>query len=414
MKLAIVHPAFGAWGGAENLVRWWIPALRARGHEVAVLTGWAAAEGIAILREAGARVEILRAMHGRQWQRLQLRGLFPRRLSMADHVVRLDRPAMARGARALARRLRAFDAVLVHNFPAPWWVDLARFVDARVPPVVWYCGEPSRDLYPGLFEGAGFSYTPSGDPLQEHDRGVGRRVDAIVCNSGYVRDRVAAIYERDDVGVLYPGIPTALVEKALAPVPAAGGLARGPGGVLDVLCVTRLVPAKNVDCLIEAVRRVPGVRLHVVGGGPEAARLRAMAGERVRFAGEVDDARLMGYYRAADVFAYLPVGEPFGLTLLEAGAAGLPSIASAHGGPAEIVLHGETGWLVAPASPEAVADVLARVLHENAAHGGAADPLSPLARMGNAARRRVVERFTMPRMVERLERLLQEARRMPG
>lgn len=395
MKIALVHPAFGSWGGAENVALWLARGLIARGHAVTVFSGAFSDRAQALFCEAGVRIQVLRHMHGRPWDRLQLALPRARVLPLADHVVRLDRRAMRRGARAVAAALRDFDVVNVHNFPAHWWTHEARqAAGGRFPRVVWYCHEPGRTLYPGLFDGPDFTFEPDGSELQAYDREASGMADVILANSAYGRARIAAIYERADVGILYPGIPRESLPATLA---------AGSGSGLDVLAVTRLVPAKGMACAIEAVARVPGVRLRVAGTGPQRAELEALArdrgvADRVRFLGFVPDAELPALYGSADVALYIPIGEPFGLSLVEAGAYGLPCIASDHGGPSEIVLHGETGYLVDPRSPQAVAQALAQLLHDTAE--GAQ---SRLARMGMAARKRVEDHFTMDRMLEGLE-----------
>lgn len=399
MKVALLHPAFGAWGGAENVVLWEAQGLRERGHDVTVLAGSFSERALGLFVEAGVKTQRLRLMDGRAWTRLQLSAGAVRMLPQADHVVRLDRPSMRRGAAGLARELSVYDVVNVHNFPATWWLHEARKMGGGAfPRVVWYCEEPPRTLYPGLFDGADFTFTPDGSALQAHDREVGAGLARIACNSRYVRDRVAAIYERPDAECVYLGIPP----------PPGAPRAWGPGEGLDVLMVTRLVEAKNAACAIEAVALVEGARLRIAGTGPQRADLERLIEERgvsdrVKILGFVPDEAIPDLYRSADAFIFLPIGEPFGLVLLEAAWAGVPSVSSNHGGPSEIVRHGETGWLVDPRSVGDVAGALRRMVTDAAASG--ADG-SPLARMGRAARTRVEETFSLSRYIDVMEALL--------
>jgi glycosyltransferase involved in cell wall biosynthesis len=309
---------------------------------------------------------------------------------MADHVVRLDRSAMDRGAPGLARLLGGFDVVNAHNFPAMWWVAAAR-ASAALPPVVWYCNEPSRSLYPGLFDGPSFSARAPDTDLARHDRACARAADVLIGNSAYVRDRVAAIYDRQDVRVVHCAIP-------LPPAPPP----RLPARVLRVLMVSRLTVEKNVETAIDAVGRLDRVALRIIGDGPERAALEAFArplGDRVTFEGFLDDDSLRAAYAEADAFIYLPRGEPFGLTLLEAGAAGLPSITSSHGGPAEIVIDGETGLLVDPSSVDEVTGALGLLRDDPAAR-----------HLGEAARQRVESHFTIDRYVRDMEAVFSKLR----
>ena len=147
-----------------------------------------------------------------------------------------------------------------------------------------------------------------------------------------------------------------------------------------VLQLGRMVPRKGVDTVIRGLarlRRDHGVqaRLVIVGGNgdepdpvatPEIGRLReVVAEERVKrsvtFTGRRRHDQLPLYYSAADVFVTTPWYEPFGITPLEAMACGTPVIGSNVGGIKFTVRDGETGYLVAPRDPDAVAERLAHL-----------------------------------------------------
>lgn len=145
-----------------------------------------------------------------------------------------------------------------------------------------------------------------------------------------------------------------------------------------VFHVGRLVPRKGIDNVIRGVGRlvhehqIPA-RLIIAGGAvddsdphlaAEVARLRAIVEEErveehVSFAGYQDRDRLKYYYSAADVFITTPWYEPFGITPLEAMACGVPVIGSNVGGIKFSVRDAETGYLVPPNDPEALAERLA-------------------------------------------------------
>ena len=150
-----------------------------------------------------------------------------------------------------------------------------------------------------------------------------------------------------------------------------------------VLQLGRIVPRKGIDTVIEAIsllRQVHGVaaRLLIVGGpdrivtasaDPEMARLIELAARRevtdlVTFVGRRDRAELADYYAAADVFVSTPWYEPFGITPVEAMASGTPVIGSDVGGIKYTVRDGETGFLVPPRDPDALADRLAFLLSD--------------------------------------------------
>jgi phosphatidylinositol alpha-1,6-mannosyltransferase len=137
----------------------------------------------------------------------------------------------------------------------------------------------------------------------------------------------------------------------------------------------------------------------VVGDGDDVAALRARCGElgiteAVQFEGRVSDARLAELYgdsialvlpSVADPDASPPTGEGLGLVYGEAGAFGIPSIAStASGGAAELVRDGETGLTVPPDQPDALAAAMTTLLSDQIL----------CTRLGEAARARVLARHT--------------------
>ncbi len=137
-----------------------------------------------------------------------------------------------------------------------------------------------------------------------------------------------------------------------------------------VVAVRRLVPRMGLDMLIRAWSSLDRGTLVIVGHGPERERLGALArdlgiGERVRFSGPVSEARLVQYYRAADLCVLPSLAlEGFGLVVLEALACGTPVMASDAGGLPE-ALAGLRGDLVVPQGDEgALASRLGRVLDD--------------------------------------------------
>jgi phosphatidylinositol alpha-1,6-mannosyltransferase len=179
-----------------------------------------------------------------------------------------------------------------------------------------------------------------------------------------------------------------------------------------VLGLSRLVPRKGMDVLIEAAARLapdrPDLVVAIAGTGRDRARLERLArrsGAPVRFLGAVPDADLPGLYGAADVFCMLCRSrwggleqEGFGVVFLEAAACGVPQVAGASGGAAEAVAHGETGFVVDnPRDPREAAAALARLL----------DDADLRAKLGEAGRRRVEEHFSYDRLAASLDRSLQ-------
>jgi glycosyltransferase involved in cell wall biosynthesis/predicted metal-dependent phosphoesterase TrpH len=143
---------------------------------------------------------------------------------------------------------------------------------------------------------------------------------------------------------------------------------RAPGalpGEINVLYAGRLTHEKGIDLLADAflAARARDPRLHLVlaGGGPEEARLRGRLGGAATFLGWLAGDELARAYASADVFLFPSRTDTFGQVILEAQASGLPVVAVNQGGPASLVVPGETGLLV-PAEPEALADAVRAVL----------------------------------------------------
>jgi glycosyltransferase involved in cell wall biosynthesis len=134
-----------------------------------------------------------------------------------------------------------------------------------------------------------------------------------------------------------------------------------------VLCVCRLEPQKGVDVAIRAMRHVPDAHLVVLGEGPARAELEELAGERVHLRGRVPD--VAAWLRRAEVLVHPARWEGFGLALLEAMLASLPVVATRVSSIPEIVVDGETGILVPPDDPAALAAAVNRVLADPAGYG---------------------------------------------
>ncbi len=167
-----------------------------------------------------------------------------------------------------------------------------------------------------------------------------------------------------------------------------------------VLGVSRLVPRKGFDVVIDAVSGLVGVQLAIAGAGRDRRRLEKRAGGNVRFLGRVPDADLPSLYASADVFAMCCrdrwrglEAEGFGIVFLEAAACGVPAVAGHSGGSHEAVADGETGFVVNPRDVAAVRTAIAQLVDD--------DELG--ARMGAAARRRALDEFAYDRLATRLE-----------
>lgn len=123
-----------------------------------------------------------------------------------------------------------------------------------------------------------------------------------------------------------------------------------PGEVL-LLFVGRLAPEKRIERLRPILEEVPGVRLAIVGDGPDRERLeQEFRGTGAVFAGLLKGEELAAAYASSDVFVFPSTTETLGLAMLEAQASGLPVIAAGTGNGGEVIVEGETGLLCDPDS----------------------------------------------------------------
>jgi len=161
-----------------------------------------------------------------------------------------------------------------------------------------------------------------------------------------------------------------------------------PEDALIVLWIGQFIPRKNPQLAIEGFLRMHSDQpalLVMVGEGPlkpaVEAGLSGEAASQVRFLGFQKDVRPI--IRASDVLLLTSVEESFGLVLVEAAICGKPAVATACGGPEEIILHGQTGYLVPKENPEAIGQALSTLASQR----------DLATRLGRSARSSVVERF---------------------
>ncbi|WP_336728097.1 glycosyltransferase [Cellulosimicrobium cellulans] len=214
--------------------------------------------------------------------------------------------------------------------------------------------------------------------LRRWDGAAARRADVYLANSTVTQRAI-----RDAYGI---------EAEVLAPPPAMlpDGEERALPGVDPgfLLCVARLLPYKNVDVVVEAALST-GRELVVVGDGPDRARLEAQAargGGRVHLLGRVDDATLRWVYRNASALVAASY-EDYGLSPLEAGAFGRPSVVLRDGGYLDTVVDGVNGVFFDAPRPDLVAEAV------EVAAGRTWDDGAVTAHVATFGRERFVERL---------------------
>jgi len=214
--------------------------------------------------------------------------------------------------------------------------------------------------------------------MRRWDRAAGRRVDAHLANSRLTQERLRQCYGRESV-VVHPPVETARFRSG------------EPGDYL--LVVSEIVRHKRIQVALEGARRAKAP-IKVVGSGPDFAEMRTAYPE-ADFLGRASDEDLVELYAGARAVV-VPSREEFGITAVEAQAAGRPVIAANAGGALETVVEGETGLLPTFDDPDAFAAAVTRIDSLN---------LDP-ARAQENARRFSVEAFQ--------ERLSAEVARIAG
>lgn len=306
-------------------------------------------------------------------------------------------------ARRLADRLSGFDVVVEDGLAHPSVLCANRRLDAPTVALVHMIAWRARAARGLAASGAG-----AGGRLRT---GLARRavaagerrflggVDAAVYNAETTRRDAAGLGGPDRSVVAPPAgdrFEPAVSESEIRE--------RARSGPLEVTFLGNVVPRKGLDALVDGVARLDrnevDPRLTVVGDrtvAPEHAEAVADAvaaagiGDRVRFAGRLGDEAVAARLRESHVLAVPSRYEPFGMVYLEAMGFGCVPLATTAGGAREFVRDGESGVLVSPDDPGAIARAL-----------GDLDDRGRLAEMGVAARRDYEARPGWPETLDRV------------
>jgi glycosyltransferase involved in cell wall biosynthesis len=337
------------------------------------------------LRRRGFDVEVACSVDGPLRSDLERAGVTVHELTHRLAKRRFD-PRYARSLRALVGE-RRFDLVHAHLYAS---IAAAALATARrpVPLVVTEHTEaPWRGPLAQLVSRVAYRHAA-------HVTGVSEAIrELVVGDFGIAPDKVT------------------FVQNAVRPHDGS------PPGALPVDCrdavligrVARLEPEKGMEVFIDAAARLaddwPEAQFLVIGDGPLRADLERHAAavgvdERVHFLGFRDDARAL--IARLDVLAISSHNDGSPLAVLEAMMSGVPVVATECGGIPGQVRDGVDGLLVAPGDTDAFAGALERLLREP----------ERIRSMGAAARRHAQRNFGYGRMVDRIERVYADARRV--
>jgi glycosyltransferase involved in cell wall biosynthesis len=232
---------------------------------------------------------------------------------------------------------------------------------------------------------------------RELERQIVPTFDRVLANSAFTGEGVCAAFGVEAV-TCHPGINVG-DELGL------GGTDRD-----GILVLARLDPSKNVIAVLSALEvlrdngTVPFGRCTIAGSGPAEDDLRSFCAARgldslVDFVGAVSGAEKEQLYDCAALFVLPCLDEGFGLVFVEAADHGVPAIGPLHGGPSEIIVPGDTGWLVDELDPAALAAAILEAFSDR----------GRLAAFGKAARERAREVFSVEAFVRRFEAALDDA-----
>ena len=384
-------------GGYELGCATAVEALRLRGHRVAVLTSTYGGSGP---RSEG---EVHRWMTGvgpepaRAWRPAPVR-----RLATLARLVRKERGNWA-ALRRLAAEFRP-DVVYVWN-PVGTSVSLAAALPALGTPTAFYVFDEwmarGDDLVLRFWKGGGApARLAAAAGMPALSGGVAFR--NVQFGSAYLAEAVRA------AGVRTEGART--IHWGIDPAAFPYRAERRPE-VRRLLFVGQVLPHKGVHTLVEALALLDTtaapVTLTIAGDAdnPYGHELRRRVGElgleeSVSFRGRVPRAEIVALYHDHDVLVFPSVwNEPFGITILEAMACGLPVVATGTGGSGEIVRDGENALVFAPGDAAACARQIGRLMHD--------DEL--FERVRRNARDSVERHFTLERTIEQIEEGLRAA-----
>ena len=319
MKLAIIHDDFLQWGGAERLIE----ALAEIWPDAPIYT---LAYNNTVLPETFPRERLVTSAFQKgalkRFSRMLffLHPLYFEKLSLNEYDVVIS--SSTRFAKNIVTTTHTKHIAYINSPPRFLWPVSASFgpseyIQHYVTRTPWVFRPLMRLLL-----------IPILSWLRQLDFASAQRCDILIGNSRNVAKRIEKFYRRDSRHIY----PFADIERFIdLPVRDEGYL----------LIISRLISHKRVDLAIQACNKLQ-IPLKVVGTGPEEAYLRQIAGDTIEILGFVSDSGVEQLLSGCSAFLY-PQEEDFGITAVEAQAAGKPVIAYRAGGALETVVEGKTG-----------------------------------------------------------------------
>lgn len=316
MKVALVHDYLKEYGGAERVLE----ALTEMYPEAPIYTSFCVKDSTAGRAFAGKKIVTSWANSFLPWHNLYspLRFLTPLIWESFD--------------------FHGYDVVISS---ASWYITKSIITQPETLHVC-YCHTPPRWLYGYQTAVEWKRFWPVrvygeivAHFLRQYDFLAAQRVDQFIANSKNTQGRITKFYRRESE-VIYPPVEVEKIEK----------VTKGLKPEDYFLIAGRVVGAKGLDLAIEAANKL-GVKLKIVGEPAglrwEQEKLQKMKGKTVEFLGRVPDEELYRLYGQCRAFLALAQDEDFGITPVEAMAAGRPVIAFKGGGYLESVVEGKTG-----------------------------------------------------------------------
>lgn len=185
--------------------------------------------------------------------------------------------------------------------------------------------------------------------IRNWDASSSHRVDKYIANSGYMARRISKIYGKES-DVIYPPVETDKFSFSSEKEDF-------------YVVVSRLVPFKRIDLIVDTFNKMPDKKLVILGDGPDMAKLKTQSSKNIQFMGFQGRETVNDFVRRARAFLFSSV-EPFGIAVVEAHACGTPVIAYAKGAAPEIVTDGENGILFPKQTPEGLIEAIERFENE--------------------------------------------------